>query len=91
MSEWEIKHLRNQLENQEKKLDNLNQTIRKLKSKTQDKYYRAIMWMMLLSFALLLSFQILFDHRSAIDLIQARQGQSTNDAIKKTEIAKKTT
>ena len=91
MSEWEIKHLQNRLESQEKRLDDLNGTIRKLQRKTQDKYYRAITWMMLLSFAVFLSFLILHAHKSDIDLIQARQAQSTNDAIKKTEISKKTT
>jgi len=91
MSEWEIKHLQNRLENQEKKLDYLNETIQKLRRKLEDKHFRAIMWLMLLSYALFFSFIALHDHRRDIDLIQAKQEHSvkTNDANEKTEIIKK--
>jgi hypothetical protein len=81
MSEWEIKHLQNRLENQEKRLQ-------KLERKTQDRYFKAIMWLMLLSYAVFFSFVALHDHRRDIGLIQANQEQhsiKSLDTNKKTE------
>lgn len=63
MSDWEIKHLHNQLENQAKRLDYLNETVQKLRRKVQDKYFRAITWLMLLTYTLIWSFVVLHDHR----------------------------
>jgi len=94
MSEWEIKHLQSRLENQEKRLDHLNETIYKLKRKTQDKYCKAVMWLMFLSYAVFWSFVTLHDHRRDIDLIQTKQEQRSvkaNDVSEKTEIIKKAT
>jgi hypothetical protein len=94
MSEWEIKHLQSRLENQEKRLDYLNETIQKLKRKTQDKYFKAVMWLMFLSYAVFWSFIVLHDHRRDISLIQAKQEQhsvKTNDVSENTEIIKKVT
>jgi len=62
-------------QNQAKKLDYLNETVQKLRKKLQDKYFRAIMWLMLLSYGVFWSFVALHDHRRDIDLIQGKQEQ----------------
>jgi len=75
MSEFEIKYLQSQLNNQEKCIDSLNETIRKL----TDKYYKATMWLMLLTYGVFFSLLTLHDHRHDINLIQTNQKQEKHN------------